>query len=155
MGQVHNLGAETRVAGIDKAFAPWKFNSVCKALRRVLHGIGDHIKFFISLFVRLLDLEFLKLHDLGGDDQPFPVSVLDPFEEISESLGSCDHKWLSIFQTWRIAGGEEEMNEVGRMVRMEVGEENMTDFIMIDPNTGKLAQSPGSHIKKHNAPVQK
>jgi hypothetical protein len=50
--------------------------------------------------------------------------------------------------------GKEKMNEVGRMVRVKMADKDMFDFMMIDPNTGKLVQSPWPHIKEHKPLIQ-
>jgi len=41
------------------------------------------------------------------------------------------------------------MDQVGRMVRMKMGEEDAIDFLMMDPDSQKLSQCPWPEIKEN------
>jgi hypothetical protein len=50
--------------------------------------------------------------------------------------------------------GKEEMDEISCMVRVEMADKDVRDFVMTDPNTGELVQSSWPHVEKYEALIQ-
>jgi hypothetical protein len=71
---------------------------------------------------RFLDAELLDRHDFVRKMNPRPVSFLKPREKEGQPVGSHQPKGRSFSEHRGISGGKKEMNQIGRVVGVKMGE---------------------------------
>jgi hypothetical protein len=98
--------------------------------------------------VRFLDAEFLDGHDFRGYLEPLSVSFLKPCEKGGQAIGSHQHKRLSFLENRRIPGGKKEMNQVGRVIGMKMGQKNVSNPVVAQADSRKRTECAGSQVEE-------
>ena len=147
-GKIHNFFAKTGVTGVYKTLSLWGVHPVSEALTGMFQRLGMELKTVVGPPVRFQDTEFLDGHDLGGDMDPLSVSFLKLHEKGGQTIGPHQHERLSFSENRRIAGGKKEMNQVGRVIRMKMGQKDLPNPVMTQSDARKLSECAGSQIKE-------
>ena len=86
---------------------------------------------------------------------PYPLAVGCPklFNEFQEPLGSPYSKRFLSFFPVGVPRGEKKGNQVGRMIGVKMGYENIVDSKVVDPNFFEFPYRAVSAIKKGRAGI--
>jgi hypothetical protein len=150
-GKSHNLFAKTGVPGVNKALTIRALHPVSETVAGMLDRLRMKLEKFKGHPVWLENTELLDVHDLAGHIDPLPVSSLKILKKVFQALRPHQPEGGSFLENRGVPGSKKEMNQVRCVIRVEMGNKDLPDSVVMDAHAGKLTECARPRVKQNRS----
>ena len=150
-GESHHIFAKTGVPGIDKALTIRALHPVSETVAGVFDRLGMELEKIIGPPVRLKNTQLLDGHEFRRDIDPLSVSFLKVFKKVSQAVRTHQHERRSSLENRGIPGGEKKMNQIRCVIRVEMGNKNLPNSVVMDADARKLTECARPRVQQNRS----